>query len=193
MRWRSGCAALFFLAACLPTAFAAEFCSDSCWLAKDGVCSDGGLNSESTHQCDFGTDCEDCGSRAPSPPPSPLPPQPPLSPPLPPLPPHPPKSPPPFPPGCNGSPDRAGGMAGNADCLAHVAIESCTGTGMEGLKCLYIDRPYYILFLAGKCYTNTHEFVPQVAHHFTCTAASAAPRLASDVPPACALACVVPR
>ena len=67
----------------------------------DGFCDDGGVGSEFS-ECEYGTDCKDCGVREyqppslppfPHPPPSPLPP----SPPLPPFPPHSPPCPP-FPP-----------------------------------------------------------------------------------------------
>lgn len=42
-------------------------CDDSCELAADGVCQDGGENDDEVHQwpepsCQIGTDCTDCGS-----------------------------------------------------------------------------------------------------------------------------------
>ena len=35
-------------------------CSDSCALADNGICEDGGYNAES-NACAFGSDCSDCG------------------------------------------------------------------------------------------------------------------------------------
>ena len=37
-------------------------CSDSCALADNGICEDGGYNAES-NACAFGSDCSDCGVR----------------------------------------------------------------------------------------------------------------------------------
>ena len=39
-----------------------EKCENSCSLASDGICEDGGVGS-SFSLCKFGTDCADCGSR----------------------------------------------------------------------------------------------------------------------------------
>ena len=44
-------------------------CSNTCTHASNGFCSDGGPGSEGAI-CEFGTDCEDCGTRMGSPPPS---------------------------------------------------------------------------------------------------------------------------
>eukprot|EP00966_Prymnesium_polylepis_P059248 1373467-Prymnesium_polylepis.2 len=79
-------------------------CVDTCIYPADGFCDDGGPASVYA-DCDFGSDCTDCGSRAQSPasPPGPpqkppVPPQPPMSPPPPSPPPWPPLLPPPDPP-----------------------------------------------------------------------------------------------
>lgn len=39
-----------------------QICSDTCEYAGDGACDDGGPDSE-FDECDYGTDCTDCGSR----------------------------------------------------------------------------------------------------------------------------------
>lgn len=39
-------------------------CDDTCQYANDGVCDDGGPNSQYT-ECTYGTDCTDCGPRDP--------------------------------------------------------------------------------------------------------------------------------
>jgi hypothetical protein len=57
-----------------PPASPGFFCSDTCnyHYVNDGYCEDGGPNSTSSN-CEYGTDCTDCGPRslaiAPSPPP----------------------------------------------------------------------------------------------------------------------------
>ena len=38
-------------------------CSDTCIAAADGVCDDGGHEALSESLCEFGTDCDDCGTR----------------------------------------------------------------------------------------------------------------------------------
>ena len=40
----------------------ADICFDTCQFANDGVCDDGGSGS-AFFECDFGTDCSDCGPR----------------------------------------------------------------------------------------------------------------------------------
>jgi hypothetical protein len=39
-----------------------EFCENTCIFREDGECDDGGANSTSNF-CEYGTDCEDCGTR----------------------------------------------------------------------------------------------------------------------------------
>ncbi len=39
-----------------------ELCDDTCFWPADGVCDDGGADSENDY-CEFGTDCADCGTR----------------------------------------------------------------------------------------------------------------------------------
>ena len=76
-----------------------SFCGDSCRWSADGACDDGGPGAQYT-SCPFGSDCQDCGSRSPSPPPPPSPP--PSPPPLPgPPPPPQPTAPPPLGPACS--------------------------------------------------------------------------------------------
>ena len=43
-------------------------CDDTCVFASDDDCDDGGPGAEYSHLCDYGTDCDDCGTRAASPP-----------------------------------------------------------------------------------------------------------------------------
>eukprot|EP00966_Prymnesium_polylepis_P179789 4162640-Prymnesium_polylepis.1 len=57
---------------------ATALCSDSCAYPADGLCDDGGDGSQ-YDACEYGSDCTDCGVRAPRPP----------------LPPHEPPAPPP--------------------------------------------------------------------------------------------------
>eukprot|EP00966_Prymnesium_polylepis_P276672 6392005-Prymnesium_polylepis.1 len=64
-------------------------CADTCLYSRDGDCDDGGPGAEYA-DCPPGTDCTDCGVRAP-----PSPPPPPPSSPSPPSPPPPLPSPPP--------------------------------------------------------------------------------------------------
>jgi len=80
----------------LPPMPPPPLCVDVCSYPADGFCDDGGPGSVFA-DCDFGSDCTDCGSRAQSPS---SPPKPPLTPPLPPQPPMlpSPPSPPPWPP-----------------------------------------------------------------------------------------------
>ena len=42
-----------------------KYCSNNCQYASDGICDDGGSGSKS-QVCKYGSDCNDCGSRAPS-------------------------------------------------------------------------------------------------------------------------------
>ena len=51
-------------AAALRLASVATHCDDSCQFSGDGNCDDGGPASKS-ELCELGTDCTDCGSRAP--------------------------------------------------------------------------------------------------------------------------------
>ena len=46
----------------------AQFCTETCNFASDGVCNDGGPGSEYS-ECSLGTDCTDCGVFEPVPPP----------------------------------------------------------------------------------------------------------------------------
>lgn len=39
-----------------------EICDDTCFWPADGECDDGGPNSL-TDYCEYGTDCNDCGTR----------------------------------------------------------------------------------------------------------------------------------
>ena len=77
-------------------------CENTCVMASDGLCSDGGLGSQTIAYCVMGTDCADCGPRMMPPPPSPQPPSP-VSPPPPSNPPQP-SPPPPSPPPPSPSP-----------------------------------------------------------------------------------------
>ena len=78
-------------------------CTNTCNYASDSICDDGGLGAAGV-DCEYGTDCFDCGPRVsppphpprppPSPPAPPVSPLPPLAPPSPPSPPSPPRPPP---------------------------------------------------------------------------------------------------
>ena len=85
----------------VPPMVCTNACGGNGLIPGNGICQDGGPGSEFS-ECPYGTDCDDCGLRVPSPslppasPPAPLLPP---SPPSPPSPPQPPTSPsPPFPP-----------------------------------------------------------------------------------------------
>ena len=66
-----------------PPPYAPGHCANTCTWPRNGICEDGGLDSTSA-DCEYGSDCADCGWRPLMPPPSPPPPsQPPPSPPPP--------------------------------------------------------------------------------------------------------------
>ena len=92
----------------LPPVSPGGLCSDSCWKAGDGLCTDGGPGSQTVwyanvhngnfdhssympdytgprHDCAYGTDCTDCGVRNASFAPPTFPPIPPAPPPMPPI------------------------------------------------------------------------------------------------------------
>ena len=90
--WQSSHKPCVCLCALSPPPSPPPECDNTCVFGSDGDCDDGGPGSNYDF-CLLGTDCTDCGSRAPSPP---LPSRPPPLPSRPPTPPSPPTPPPQF-------------------------------------------------------------------------------------------------
>ncbi len=75
LKKRFGWVALFIGACASPPGdpmMMATTCTNTCVYAGDGECDDGGAGAR-TSLCGLGTDCVDCGARAPLPPPDPMP------------------------------------------------------------------------------------------------------------------------
>ena len=108
--------------------------------ASDGACDDGGPGSEYA-SCALGTDCIDCGSRAPSPPPQPPQPPPPPSPP-------PPPRPPPWSSVCFGVDARFGCdcVSGSCSHVASVATSAQLSTAVGDISKTCINLAAGVVF-----------------------------------------------